>query len=133
MEFADEPKEGEGQPRLPEKATSSTAQVLVAKTDPLASTSLLLGVLGLTSVCCCLPLGVPAGVAAIALGLTAVMRMRHDALLRGRELALAGLFCGGITLLLGLIMLAFLVGFIQQDMLNFDSQLWLNDWPATRP
>ena len=82
--------------------------------DPFAIAGLIVGVFSLLISCCCNLLGTPFDLVAIALGGVALSRIGKDPNLRGKEIAIAAIVCGGIGLVLAIIM--FVVGMSVQNM-----------------
>lgn len=68
------------------------------KTETLAIVSIATGVAGLISCCCCFFLPLP--LAAIVTGVLAMNKIKEDPTLKGKEMAIAGIAVGGLTLLI---------------------------------
>ena len=69
--------------------------------DDLAVAALVCGVFAITPGCCCGPFGVPLSIAAVVMGLVAMNQIDASAGARGgKNLALAGVICGGIAIAL---------------------------------
>lgn len=102
-------------------------------TDALAIASLIIGSIALLTGCCCFCIGLPAGAVAVVLGAVALVRIRRNAPQRsGRELAIAGIVCGCLALLLGvaMLMLGWTVSWMDSAKMAFDDlpTSWLRRW-----
>jgi len=71
------------------------------KMHPLAIVSLVAGILSIP-MCCCWGGGALPGIVAVITGFMAMSQINQDPLMKGRGLAIAGLVCGGVGVILGL-------------------------------
>ena len=67
----------------------------------LAVTSMILGIVGIVSDCCCWPLGAALGIAAIITGVIGLNKVK-DGTGGGKGMAMAGVICGIAAILLGI-------------------------------
>lgn len=72
------------------------------KMNPLAIVSLVAGILSVP-LCCCLGGGALPGIVAVVTGFMAISQCNQDPNMKGRGLAIAGLVCGGVGVLLGIL------------------------------
>lgn len=81
------------------------------RTHPLAIASLVTGILAIVPGCCCGLLGIPLAIAAVITGIIGMQKINGDpAQFKGKGLAIAGLACGGVGLVLEIIGFAMNVG-----------------------
>lgn len=74
------------------------------KTHPLAIVSLVAGILAIFPGCCCGLLGIPAALTALITGGIGMSKISADpAQFKGKGLAIAGLVCGGIGLIVEIV------------------------------
>jgi hypothetical protein len=82
------------------RAPAQPVYAVVPRTNALAITSLILGILSLPGVCCCY--GIPFNVPGIICGIIGLSQIKSDPTNQtGRGLAIAGLICSIVGLLLG--------------------------------
>jgi hypothetical protein len=63
----------------------------------LAVASMVCGILAIVPGCCCGALGIPLSIAAVVMGLVAVMQINASGgQLGGKNMAIAGIVCGGV-------------------------------------
>lgn len=81
------------------------------RTHPLAIASLVTGILAIVPGCCCGLLGIPLAIAAVITGILGMNKINADPMqFKGKGLAIAGLVCGGVGLVLEIIGFAMNVG-----------------------
>ncbi len=87
----------------------------------LAITSMILGIVGIVSDCCCWPLGAALGIAAIITGVIGLNKVK-DGSGGGKGMAMTGLICGIAAIILGIVSL--IVGLVfQEHMPEFMEQM----------
>jgi hypothetical protein len=73
------------------------------KTSPLAITSMILGILSIP-MCCCQFVSAPMAIAALVLGIIGMGKIRgNPQMYKGGGMAIAGIVCGGIGIIMSLI------------------------------
>jgi hypothetical protein len=73
------------------------------KFNPLAITSMILGIVSIPS-CCCWFIGSPMAVAGLVLGIIAMGKIKNSqGMYKGGGMAIAGIVCSGVALLLDLL------------------------------
>ena len=81
------------------------------KNEQLAVASLIIGVIGLLFSFCCGLFAIPFPIIALILGFMALNKIKSDPKnLKGKEMAIAGMALGGVTLFLVVIIFVFAVG-----------------------
>jgi hypothetical protein len=81
------------------------------RTHPLAIASLVTGILAIVPGCCCGFLGIPLAIAAVITGILGMNKINADPnQFKGKGLAIAGLVCGGLGLVVDVIGIVMNVG-----------------------
>jgi hypothetical protein len=92
-----------------------------SRTNPLATTGMIMGILSLTLGCCCY--GVPFNVLGIVFSLIALAQIKQDPQQQGRGLAIAGLVLSILSLVLALLLVVFGLALNSSDVLRKVQQL----------
>lgn len=73
--------------------------------NPLAITSMVLGIIAIPS-CCCIPIGSPMAIASLVLGIISLGKIKQSPqAFKGGGMAIAGIVCSGVALILDLLAL----------------------------
>ena len=92
-----------------------------SRTNPLAMTGMIMGILSISLGCCCY--GVPFNLLGIVFSLVALAQIKQDPQQQGRGMAIAGLVLSILSLVLGLLLVVFGVALNSSDVLRKIQQL----------
>ena len=101
--------------------TAASYSTTAPPSNTLALVSMILGIAGIILNCCCWPLSVALGIAAIITGIIGLNKVKNGTG-SGKGMALAGLICGIVGIVLGIAMVVFSL-LVDQNMPDIMEQI----------
>lgn len=104
-------------------ASQASAQNYQANTLPpqksngMAVAAMVLGIAGFIIWICCIP--------AVILGIVSLNQIKNNPEMEGKGMAMAGIICGGIVLILGILAIIFIIGIASTTSTTPSSDFWI--------
>ncbi len=94
-----------------------TDNMPLRKSNGMAVAAMVLGIASFVFWICCIP--------AIILGIVSLNQIKNNPEMEGKGMAMAGLICGGIVLILGILVVIFIIGIASTTSTTTSSDFWI--------